>query len=203
MTYVVIAVAAIGLALLYARTRWPGRLSWGAGLLKWTAVALIAVCLLEPLWSGTRAQPGENLVLVVADTSRSLTILDGPGHTERKAQFDRVLGDESIGWQVRLAQDFDVRRYRLSKRIDPVQTFEALVYDGLASNLGHSLVSLLDRFRSRPVAAVLVFTDGTGTDAALLERLQDGVPIYPVLPKTEAVPFDAAITQCGGESFIV
>src|SRR5437868_793788 len=45
-------------------------------LLKALGVAALAVCLLEPLWTGQRAKPGANLFAVVADNSQGFQIRD-------------------------------------------------------------------------------------------------------------------------------
>lgn len=188
-------LAALLLAVLYRRTRWPARLRWVAGTLKGTGLALIAACLLEPLWSGTRARPGENLVLVAADVSASLTVEDGPGRSPRWRQFQDVLADDQFPWQVRLGQDFRVRRYTVASTATAVQTFEGLRYDAPQSRLGRSLTSLLDRYRQQPVAAVLLLTDGGSTDdlEPLLTRRDDGPPIYPILPETPTEIRDVSI----------
>src|SRR5690606_19931075 len=110
----IVVGAVVLLWTVYRRTTWPARLRWTAGLLKGAAFALIAACLLEPLWSATRAAPGENLVLVVVDSSASLQVGDGPDGAPRSAEFAAVLSDEQLEWQIRLGQDFRVRRYALS-----------------------------------------------------------------------------------------
>lgn len=193
----ILLLAALLLALLYRQTRWPLRLRWIAGTLKGGGVALIAACLLEPLWSGTRARPGENLVLVAADVSASLTVEDGPGRSPRWRQFHDVLADERLPWQVRLGQDFRVRRYTVASTATAVQTFEGLSYDAPHSRLGRSLKSLLDRYRQQPVAAILLLTDGNSTDdlEPLFEQLGDGPPIYPILPETPTEIRDVSIER--------
>ena len=45
-----------------------------ASLLKVTGIALLVVCLLEPVWSGFQPKPHSNLFLVLADNSQSLTV---------------------------------------------------------------------------------------------------------------------------------
>src|SRR5262245_12417941 len=45
-------------------------------LLKAAGITLLAICLVEPQWTGSRPKPGENLFLIVADNSRSLQLAD-------------------------------------------------------------------------------------------------------------------------------
>src|SRR5271167_2904477 len=58
-----------------------------AALLKALAIAALAVCLIEPLYTGTHAQPGSNLFLVVADNSRSLQLFDRRSRQTRGQQM--------------------------------------------------------------------------------------------------------------------
>ena len=188
---VIVGVAAVLLAMVYRQSGWPSRLSLIAGGMKAMAILLIAACFLEPLWSGTRARPGENLTLLIADTSASLQIEDAPGRPSegniaRWRQFQDALADSELPWQIRLAQDFRVRRYSLSATANAVQTFENIEWTGPRSALGRSLATLNDRYRNHPVAAVLLFTDGLATDSIdpAASIWKDAPPIYPVLPRT-------------------
>jgi uncharacterized membrane protein len=191
----IIALAATVLLVMYRRSGWPSRLSWVAGGMKGLAVAGLAICLLEPLWSGTRARPGENLVLLAADTSASLTMEDGPGRTPRCEQFQSVLANSELPWQVRLNQDFRVRRYTLAAAANAVSNYESLGWQGDRSSLSKSLTSLSDRYREHPVAALLLFTDGLATDDLNpgAPCWADAPPIFPVLPKTEDLVRDVSI----------
>jgi uncharacterized membrane protein len=181
-------------AAAYFRAVWPTRLRVVAGLLKIVGLALLVSCLVEPLWSGTRIKPGENLFLVLVDTSASLQVNDGRGQT-RAARLQRALADERAAWQVRLAQDFDVRRYTFDARLAAVESFAGLTSDGSASALQYAMATLSDRFRDRPVAGVMLFTDGNATDwsAAAMEGWHGLAPIYPILVPGDGAGQDVAI----------
>jgi uncharacterized membrane protein len=83
---------------------------------------------------------------------------------------------------VRLAQDFDVRRYAFDSRLTSVEGFGAVAFDGSASSLRSALTTLAERYKSRPVAGVLLFTDGNPTDwsPTALSVWRDFAPLYPV-----------------------
>jgi uncharacterized membrane protein len=153
-----------------------------APLCKVLGLLLLAICALEPLLSGQRASPGANLFLVLADNSQSLTIKD-PGSTKtRGEQLKLALNAEDSSWQVRLAQDFDLRRYLFDSRLQNVTDFSRLEFDGSQTSLIAVLNSLKDRFRNRPLAGVLLFTDGIATDGKQMELQAEGLPpIYPVI----------------------
>src|SRR5437016_13740846 len=76
-------LAAIGLAALawsYGRrgTAWPRVL---AGFLKAAGILVLGLCLVDPLFTGTRPRPGSNLFLVGADNRASLPL---PDHRTRQ-----------------------------------------------------------------------------------------------------------------------
>jgi uncharacterized membrane protein len=189
-------VALITLLLAYAWTASPSWLRAACGLLKAAAAVLLAICLVEPMFSGTRPRPGDNLFLVVADNSRSLQLADRGSGRSRGAVMQAELSDASA-WLTRLAQDFDVRRYTFDTALHPVQDFSGLTLDGEASTLSAAILSLNERFRGQPVAGILLLTDGNATDEMEAQRVSEGEspPIYPVALASDAEAVDLAVTQ--------
>ena len=196
------ALFLLGLVLVawrYAKIRTDGVARWLAPGCKILGLLLLLICLLDPLWSGQRASPGANLFVVLADDSQSLTIKD-PGASEtRGEQLKSLLTADKASWQVRLEQDFDLRRYLFNSRLQSVPDFSALNFQGSQTSLVGVLNGLKDRFRDRPLAGVLLFTDGIATDAKELNFDPQGLPpIYPValgMPSlTRAIP-DLAVSH--------
>ena len=165
--------------------------------LKITGMVSLALCLLEPLWLGQRARPGANLFAVVADNSAGLQIHDR-GEAGSRGDGLRALVDPSgAGWQASLANTFDVRRYLFDARLQATNDFHELAFDGRSTALGSALRTLTERFQGRPLAGVLLFTDGNATDlpGGVLPELKGLPPIYPVvIGKREAVR-DIAVQQ--------
>ena len=94
-----VALAAMAWCYLQGRSGLGLR---AAGIaLKTTGIAALALCLVEPLVSGTRPRPGSNLFLVVADNSRSLQIHDAGSGKSRGEQLQPLLAAKS-SWQTRL-----------------------------------------------------------------------------------------------------
>src|SRR5712675_1604162 len=89
-----LAAGALGIGLLLLvwsyRAAPPGMIRWVCLGLKLLGLAALALCLLEPLWSGQRARPGANLFAVVADNSQGLQIKDR-GATRSRAEGLRDL----------------------------------------------------------------------------------------------------------------
>ena len=90
--------------------------NWLAMLLKIVAGGALAFCLLEPMRRSERPRPGANIMAIMVDNSRSMEIHppgQAVGYLER---FKQALHSDAA-WQVRLAQDFDMRHYACYKRL--------------------------------------------------------------------------------------
>src|SRR4029079_17073194 len=130
-----------------------------AALLKAAGIVLLAALLVEPLVTGVRPKPGNNLFLVLADNSKSLQLADR-GHRESRGAAMKERLAENAPWLTRLAQDFDVRRYEFDAALKPLKDFSELTLDGEASALETSLAALAQRFSGQSIAGVLLLTDG-------------------------------------------
>ena len=185
------AVLLVLLVLSYRRggTGAAGSASMGlrlaAAALKIAAIALLAACLLEPLYSGQRARPGANKFAILADDSQSMTLQDQGQRQMRGEQLKAAAGkDES--WLGQIGRDFDVRQFAFDSQLRTTDDFATLAFDGRTSDLGATLERLMQRYQGQPLAGVLLMTDGSVTDRARLEKvLAEGAgklpPIYPVL----------------------
>ena len=123
-----LAVAALALLWGYRAAR-GHPLRWVLAGLKAAGVALLAACLLEPLWLGQRAKPGANLIAVVADNSQGLRIRDRGDERTRGERLASLLDPEKSAWQGALATTFDVRRYTFDTRVQSVRDFGAMGFD--------------------------------------------------------------------------
>ncbi len=165
----------------YVRAHAGGPIRTVAAILKVAGILALGTCLLEPLYSGIRPRPGANLFLVLADDSQGLQVKDA-GETEtRGAAAQRSLRADTP-WQTRLSQDFDVRRYTFADRLAPVFDFETLRFEGQGSAMMSALQTVAERYRDRPNAGILLFSDGNATDLMLNTMLwHQCPPIYPVV----------------------
>src|SRR5579859_6510222 len=137
---------------------------WLCSPLKVIGFAALAACLLEPLWSGQRARPGANLFAIVADNSQRLQIKDrGTAQTRGEVLRD-LLNPQHGAWQTALDENFELRRYFFDARLQATKDFSELNFNGRASAIGSSLHALAERFHGRPLAGVLLLTDGNSTD---------------------------------------
>lgn len=188
-------VAAATVAWSYHRAPASAYRRLGA-LLKFLGIAALLFCLLEPLWSGQRARPGANLFAIAADDSQSLQVKDSDSPKTRGETAKDWLDPARHTWQSRLAEDFEVRRYAFGTRLQNLGDFQTLAFDGPSSAIGSALRSLAERFRGRPLAGVLLFTDGNATDLpGGVADLKDLPPVYPVVMGNASTTRDVALTH--------
>src|SRR2546426_6692751 len=193
------AAAVLGLSfalLLWGYRGAPvGTARWFCLSLKILGFAALAFCLLEPLWSGQRARPGSNLFAIVADNSQRLQIKDRGETRTRGEVLRQLLDSQHDNWQQTLEQNFDLRRYFFDARLQATKDFSELIFDGRASAIGSTLRTLAERYRGRPLAGVLLLTDGNATDLHGAPDLAGLPPIYPVIIGNDGPIKDIAVQQ--------
>jgi len=194
------AVALFGVTLLVTlwsyRASPPGALRWGCAALKGLGVAALALCLLEPLWTSQRAKPGANLFVILADNSAGLQIADSGKNESRGQQLKDLLDPQAGRWQGALAENFDLRRFTFDSRLAATRDFSELDFTGRASAIGNALRGIADRFQGRPLAGVLLLTDGNATDIRdTLPDLHGLAPVYPVVIGTPGGARDVSVGQ--------
>jgi len=172
-----------------------GRRGSGAAFfLKWFGLLLLAFGLLDPHRVRFMAKPGANYFAVVVDTSGSLRVKDRDSVKERGELLREALVPERALWMGVLERDFQVRQYALDSQLLEVGGLGDRPFDGKSSMMITGLKELGDRFRGRPLAGVLFFTDGNATDAGLgLGGLAGMPPIYPVMVGSDKPPLDLAV----------
>lgn len=163
----------------------PARARALAAALKVAGLALLLACLVEPLVRRAHARPGANRLHVLVDDSASLGVRDA-GAAAPRADAVRALLAEDAPWLARAAVDFDVRRHAFDRRLRRIDGAADLTFTGLASGLWNALERTAARSAGRPVAGIVVITDGLATDSAAdldaLEALAGSLPpVFPVV----------------------
>ncbi|UCG58662.1 MAG: hypothetical protein JSU70_03940 [Phycisphaerales bacterium] len=179
---VLLAVALALLVWSYRRSAPSGSAHRIAFVLKLLGVLFLALCLVEPLWIGKRAKSGANLFVVAADNSASMSTRDRGESRSRGEILQAAVRVDDADWLVTLADSFQVRQHVFDSRLRRTADFSELAFDGKASAIGKTLRTIAERYRGRPLAGVLLLTDGNATDMA--EQFYDlsGMgPVYPVV----------------------
>lgn len=155
-------------------------------VLKAIAIALILICLLEPMVQKTRPRPRANVMVVLIDQSESMQVRafgtgDSADSDSRIELAQRVFASDSDVTS-KLDDVFDVRTYSFAETLSQVSSIDSLVSDGKSSSLAKALSTVHNRLRHRPVAGVLLMTDGNATDTIgkTISPAEFEMPIYPV-----------------------
>lgn len=190
-----LAIAVTVLLRAYARAASTPAVRIGAATLKVLGLLVLALCLLEPLAHGRRARPGANLFVVLADNSESLRMRDA-GRDRSRGEHMREWLRKGAPWRTRLEQDFDVRKYVFDNRLGAVADFDELTFEGAGTSLASALEGVARRYRDRPLAGVLLLTDGNATDVDL-DALDASAlpPVYPVVVGESGVGRDLGVRR--------
>lgn len=176
----------------YARSELS--LGWKLALagLKLGAFALLGICLLEPQSQFEQVEPGSNLMIVLADGSQSLQIKDRNQSTTRLQLLQDSLDSE--GWLADLDEQFDVRKYIFGTQLKPVGDFQGLEAEEQGTAISECLQRVAERYRDRPVAGIILLTDGNATDWDADADWSQLPPVYPVVIGKSAPAKDIGLT---------
>lgn len=198
-----VAAVLVGAWSVRASTLPRGRRSLIAAL-RALLLLLLALLLTGPMLTLPRERVEPDWVLVVADRSASLRVgdveLDG-AMISRDAQLERAVRGSAAVWKeldatrrvVFLGFDAGLRELEIDEQGLP--TLGAA--DGMATEIGPAISAALDRAAARPVAGVVLLSDGRTTvppERGLLRRLSaEGVRVHVVPLGADAPSGDHAI----------
>lgn len=182
-----VGIAALGVVLVLLLNRRRLTSAPAGPVLRIVGWTLLALCLLNPLWSSSRPRSQANVIAVVADVSRSHLVAGDSEEVSRAQAFQESLkqgeSKEPVGWLNRLSQDFELRRYIVSDRLQQVENLEPVEFNGTASDLHTALRQIKQRYDGQPLAGVILLTDGNATDSVEdLSDLSGMPPVYSVVP---------------------
>ncbi len=193
---VVVGWCALLVALGWSYRTAPRSIRAACFLLKALGLIALGLCLLEPMWTGQRARPGANIYAIIADNSQGLGIRDPGSDRSRGEVLKEWLDPGKAPWQARLEGDFEVRRYLFDARLQNARSFGELDFEGKSSAIGGALRTVAERFKGRPLAGILLFTDGNATDIHGTVPVIPGLPpVFPVVVGSQKPTRDLALQQ--------
>ena len=185
----VLAAVAVLVAILYRRVFVSGsdRRLWTLVALRVAALLLVLLLLYRPVISYERIESKQGQLVVLVDTSASMSVEDNPQRgtrperMSRLAQAQQALLEHGNG----LVESFDVRPFRFDAKASLLRQLSAvgtLQPTGTETHLAGSVRSaVLSGSKERTIAAI-VFTDGIDNSGrnvpAALKEL--GVPVHTV-----------------------
>src|SRR5215472_10693681 len=162
-----IVVAVSGLALLvHAKLRWaaPELRSW-RGWVIWGIQSLLVALVLFLLWQPailvSELNSQQNIIAVIVDDSRSMSIDDSGGKTREAAALSALQGGVLSGLQKR----FQTRLYRLGGKLTRVDELRGIGPVDSATRIGDGLKQFAAETADLPVGAILLLSDGSQNGA--------------------------------------
>jgi uncharacterized membrane protein len=166
---VLIVAAAGGLAFLVRwrlRTATPKLRSWRV----WTIwgiqsamVALLLLLLWQPAMLVDELSSQQNIIAVVVDDSRSMSIADSDGRRREAAAITALQNGVLAGLQKR----FQTRIYRLDSELMRVDGPGQIAPTATATHIGDGLKQLAAETSDLPIGAVLLLSDGSENTAEM------------------------------------
>lgn len=191
---VLLGAVAIGLFLSYRRrTSMPVGIRWLACGLKWVGFALVVLFLLQPERVETFSRPGSNQWAILMDNSASMTLKDQHEALSRGDRLTAIMRPDPTGWRAKLSEVFAVERFSFDVRTRGEPDEGELAFDGGGSDLARALCSVRDRYQGRPLAGILVITDGNPTDRAALDQIGNLPPVFPLVIAPEERLIDLSV----------
>ncbi|HXK00850.1 MAG TPA: hypothetical protein VMS37_00525 [Verrucomicrobiae bacterium] len=149
-------------------------------LLESGLIALILFLLWHPALSVATLRPQQNVVAVLVDDSRSMSLKDESG--TREAAGQALLNN---GMLKGLNDRFQVRLYKFGKEPERIQKPEQATGEAQASRIGDTLERVLAESTSLPLGAIVLLSDGAdnagGIDLATIAAIRrQRIPIHTV-----------------------
>ncbi|MFO1439379.1 MAG: hypothetical protein U1F81_13755 [Verrucomicrobiaceae bacterium] len=191
-----VVILVLGLLIVgYWRSPVRGWKRLAALFCKTAALALLALCLLDPLSTRSMPKKGENEVVVLVDASASLDLAETVGAETRASQVQKALvaGNDDAAWIRALGEDFRLRLMTAGSQTVSMPHFRGLKFDGTRSDFARTLMTL--RSGGTNLAAVVVVSDGNATDASAWKTEAKGAPIFTVLAGQKTPQPDLSIEE--------
>ena len=192
----------LGLAVLATYRRAPGHASprFRAGLAVVRAALLIVlgILLLQPTLLVSTAVPQRNVVGILVDDSKSMTIADN-GQLTRADQVRQLLGADAA-LTTALGEQFQLRWFKFSRRPERIRGVDGLQCAGNRSDLSTALDDVRRELAALPLAGLVLVTDGadnadSAITRAVLSLTAAGVPVYTVGVGEERFSADLEVSR--------
>jgi len=198
-----LVAAAVGLAWLI-RSKLPQASphirNWKAGmigLMQFALAALVLILLWQPTIMVAELRPQQNIIAVLVDDSRSMSIADAGG--TREAQAAKAL---QSGVLDQLQKKFQVRLYRADAHLSRLSKLDDLktLPSAPATRIGDNLKQLAGEAADLPIGAVVLLSDGAdnsgGIDLDTISMFRSRrIPVHTVGFGLEQVPHDVEIND--------
>jgi uncharacterized membrane protein len=196
---ILVGAAALAIPAWRAKDRVAGRAhGWRLALL-WgmqsMLLALILLLLWQPAISVATLKSQQNIVAVVVDDSKSMS-LDENGKTRKQHAMEALNG----GMLTELAKKFHVRLYRFSGGLQRMEKLEEITAGGNATRVGDNLAQVASESATLPIGAIVLVSDGAdntgGIDLETVSQLRrQRIPVHTIGVGREQFAKDIEVTD--------
>ena len=199
-TFFLILAIGVLLFLIYRRKVMAMERKAGISLLVLRTVVFLflALLLMRPSLVLSRLVPKENMLAILADDSRSMGIPNASRQPRGQAAFELVRPDSDFLGA--LNEKFYLRLFNFSSQAERVEEFAAPQWQGSQTNIAGALERVLAETRNFPLAAVVLFSDGSDNsyrdfEEVLAELEARQIPVHTVGVGPESLGQDVELTQ--------
>ena len=194
-----LAIVALAVGLGWNIQRRRGFLTGARPVAIWLLETLLASLVLFLLWhpaiSIATLRPQQNIVSVLIDDSRSMSIKE-----DGKTRLEQATSGLNNGVLDALRKRFQVRLYRFGKDAERIDKTEKLTGAAPATRLGDSITQALADSSTLPLGAIVVLSDGAdnsgGVDRETIAQIrQRQIPIHTIGFGKEKVDRDIEISE--------
>ncbi|HTM47960.1 MAG TPA: glutamine amidotransferase [Bryobacteraceae bacterium] len=194
-----LAILAIAAGLAWHVRRRRGFLTGARPVAIWLLETALAALMLFLLWhpaiSIATLRPQQNIVSVLIDDSRSMSIRE-----DGKTRLEQATGGLNSGVLEGLRKRFQVRLYRFGKDAERIDKLEQVTGAARASRIGDGILQTLADSSTLPLGAVVLLSDGAdnsgGVDRETIGQIrQRQIPIHTVGFGKEKLDRDVEISD--------
>jgi uncharacterized membrane protein len=174
----------VGVPIYYQRVLKPltPGIRWLLVGLRTVTIVLVAFLALDPVVLAQLIKPGEQVILLLFDDSKSMRIGDENGNT-RGERLQQAYLDSQLGFEDELKRKFQIARYRVGEYLEPLNRPSELTFNQSESDLVGGLQQAQRDMEGTTVSAAILFSDGvqqTSKEEVSVNELGDSIPVYTV-----------------------
>lgn len=148
------------------------------GLLQLLAITLAVAMLGQPVLQLDTLRPGDNKVVVLLDTSRSMALSDDGENTRLQAALPIIEEDLLEA----LSGEYEVELKTFGSTLNPLDSLESLPSPAARTELASSLSAALEAAKTESVGAVVLISDGADNGGVsptwYTELASAGIPVH-------------------------
>jgi uncharacterized membrane protein len=144
--------------------------------LRFLAFAWLVVCLMRPMGGASGADASDAIVPILVDASRSMSLADADG----RRRIDQAVDLLRRSVQPAIAPQFHTDVLAFGDRLRPTDPATVPAADH-RTDLAAALRSVRDRYRGRPIAGILLVSDGGDNGGGdLAAAVEGGPPVFAI-----------------------